>query len=82
MIKGFSDYIPIHKIPNVLEEEDKSLVIGEIVNDKDFEKSVTEMETNESMEELKNPQDVEDGCIIILNYLNEKEMVDPRVKRC
>ena len=42
LIKYFSIYIPIHKIPNILNEEDIDVVIEEIVNNKDFEKSDTE----------------------------------------
>ena len=51
-----------------------------IVNNKDFEKSDTEIETYESIEELKFPQEYEDGGIIILDDLNEKEMNDSRVQ--
>ena len=35
LIKGFSNYIPIHIIPNILNEEDIDIVLEEIVN-KDF----------------------------------------------
>ena len=80
MIKCFSSYIPIHIIPNILNDEDIDVVIEEIVNSKDFEKSDTEIETYESIEELKFPQEYEDGGIIILDDLNEKEMNDPRVQ--
>ena len=76
--KCFTNYIPIHIIPNILNEEDIDIVIEEIVNNKDFEKSDTEIETYESIEELKFPQEY-DGGIIILDDLNEKEMNDPRV---
>ena len=51
---------------------DIDAVIEEIVNIKDFEKSDTEIETNESIEELKFPQENDDGGIIILDDLNEK----------
>ena len=61
-----------------MNEEVIDVVIEEIVNDKDFEKSDTEIETYESLEELKFPQEY-DGGIIILDDLNEKEMNDPRV---
>ena len=47
-------------------------MIDEIVNNKDFEKSDTEIETKESIEELKLPQEYEDGGIIKLGDLNEK----------
>ena len=80
LFKYFSNYIPIHIIPNNLNEEDIDIVIEEIVNNKDFEKSDTEKETYESIEELKYPQEYDDGGIIILDDLNEKEMSDPRVQ--
>ena len=80
MIKCFSNYEPIHIITNILIEEDFDVVFEEIVNNKDFEKSDTEIETYEWIEELKFPQENDDGGIIILHDLNEKEMNDPRVK--
>ena len=55
LIKCFSNCIPIYIIPNIRNEEDLDLVIEEIVNNKDFEKSDTEIETYESIEELKFP---------------------------
>ena len=73
-------YIPIHIIPNILNENDIDIVIEELVNNKDFEKSDTEIETYETIEELKIPQEYDDGGIIILDDLNEKEMNDPRVQ--
>ena len=80
LMKCFSNFIPIHIIPNILNEEDVDIVIDEIVNNKDFEKSDTEIETYETIEELKYPQEDDYGGIIILDDLNEKEMVDPRVQ--
>ena len=80
VIKCFSNYIPIHIIPNILNEEGIDVVIEEIVINKDFEKSDTEIETYQSIEELKFPQEYDDGGIIILDDLNEKEMIDPRVQ--
>ena len=73
LIKCFSNYIPIHIIPNILNEDDIDVVKEEIVNNKDFEKSDTEIETYESIEELKFPQENDDGGIIILDDLNEKK---------
>ena len=67
-------------IPNILNEEDIDIVIEVIVNNKDFEKSYTETETYESIEELKFPQEYDDGGIIILDDLDEKQMNDPRVQ--
>ena len=79
LIKCFSNYIPIHIIPNIL-NEDLDIVIDEINNNKDFEKSDAEKETCESKENLKFPQEYENNSIIILDVLNQKEMDDPRVQ--
>ena len=49
--KCFSYYIPIHINSNILNEEDIDILIEEIVNNKDFQKSGTEIETYESIEE-------------------------------
>ena len=54
------------------------IVFEEIVKNKDFEKSNTEKETYESIEQLKFRQEY-DGGNIILDDINEKEMNDPRV---
>ena len=80
LIQCFSNYIPLHIIPNILNEEVIDMVIEEIVNNKDSEKSHTEIETYEAIQELKIPQEYEDGGFIILDDLNEKEMNDPRVQ--
>ena len=80
LFKCFTNYIPIHIIPNFLNDEDIDVVIEEIVNNKDFEKSDTEIQTYESSEELKFPQEYDDGGNIILDDLNEKEMNDLRVQ--
>ena len=80
LINCFSNYIPIQIIPNILNEEDIDLVIEEIINNKDFEKSDTEIETFDNIEDLKYPQEYEHNSIIILDDLNQKEMEDPRVQ--
>ena len=72
LIKFFSNYIPIHIIQNTSNEEDIDVVIEEVVNNKDFEKSNCEIETYESIEELKNPQENENTSIIILDDVNGK----------
>ena len=59
---------------------DIDIVIEEIVKNKDFQKSDLEKETYEGIEELKFPQEYDDGGIIILDDLKEKEMNDPRVQ--
>ena len=69
IIKFFSKFIPIQIIPNIVNEEDKDIVIDEIVNNKDFGKSDTEIETYESIQELKFPQKYDRG-IYILDDLN------------
>ena len=43
--KCFGNYIPIHILPNISNEEGIDIVIEELVNNKDFEKSDTEIET-------------------------------------
>ena len=73
LFKCFSNYLPIHIIPNILNEEDIDVVTDELVNNKDFEKSNTEIETYESIEELKFPQEYDDGGNIILDDLNKKK---------
>ena len=73
LFKCLSNYIPIHIIPNILNEEDINMVIDKIVNSKDFEKSDSEIETYESIEELKFPQEYDYGGIITLDDLNEKK---------
>ena len=80
LIKCFSNYIPIHIIPNILNEDDIDIVIEEIVNNKDFEKSDTEIETFDNIEELKYPQEYENNSIIILDDLNQKEINNDKIQ--
>ena len=63
-----------------MHEEDIDVVSDEVVKNKDFSKSDIEIETYESIEELKFPQENEDGGITIVHGLNEKQMNDPRVQ--
>ena len=72
--------ISIHIIPNNLNEEDMDVVIDEIVNDEDFQKSGKEIETYESIDELKCTQEYEDCGIIILDELSEQKRNDLRVQ--
>ena len=80
LIKCFSNHIPIHIIPNILNEEDIDIVIDEIINNKDFEKSDIEIETYDNIEELKFPQGYENNSIIILDDLNEKEIKNDKIQ--
>ena len=82
LIKCFSNYIPIHIIPNILNEQDIDIVIKEVINNKDFQKSDIEIETYDNIEELKFPQDYENNSIIILDDFNQKEMDAPEFKQC
>ena len=50
---GFTNYIPIHIIPNILNEKDIDEVFGKIVTNKNFENSNTEKETYESIKLLQ-----------------------------
>ena len=74
--KCISSYIRINIIPDFFNGEDIDLLIVEIIIYKYFEKSDREIETYES---TKYPQEYDDGDIIILDYLIEKQMNDPRV---
>ena len=78
LIECFSNFMHIKIISNILNEERIDVVIDAIVGNKDFEKSDTEIETYESIEELKFPQEYDEGGIIILDDLNEKKTNDPR----
>ena len=80
IIKCYTNYIPIPILPNVLNEEDIDIVIEEIVNKKDFEKSDCEIETFDCMAELNYPQDKENNSIIILDDLNEKEINNDKLQ--
>ena len=80
MINCYSSYIPIHIISNILNEEDIDVVIEEIVNNKNFEKSGSEIETYESIEKLKYPQEYENNSIITLDDLNEKEINNDKIQ--
>ena len=80
LIKCLNNYIPIHIIPNILNEDDIDVVIEEIVNNKDFEKSYTEIETFDNIEEFKFPQEYENNSIIILDDLNEKEINNEKIQ--
>ena len=53
LVKCFSIYIPIHIIPNILNEENTDVVIEDIANKKHFKKSNTKIGTYESIEEWK-----------------------------
>ena len=79
-IECFSNYLPTKIFPNILYEEIIKLKFDEIVKDKDFERSPTEIETYESIEELKYHLEIEDGGVTILDGLNEKEMYDFRLQ--
>ena len=82
LLKSFSNYIPFHIFPNILKEEDLDLLIKEVINNKDFEKSDIEIETFEGIEELKYPQEYnsDQSIVIILDDLNQKEIEDIRVQ--
>ena len=65
LIKCFSNNLPINIIPNILNEQDIDKVIEEIVNNKDFQKSDTEIETFDNIVELSFPQEYENNSFII-----------------
>ena len=56
----FSNYKPVNIISNTLNEGDIDVVSDEMVIEKDFQKSPTEVKSYESIDELKFPQEDED----------------------
>ena len=76
LVKSFSQYIPLNIIPKNLYEEDIDVANDELANNKVFEKSHTGIETYESIEESKFPQEYDEGGIFILDDFKEKEMND------
>ena len=80
LTRCFSNYIPINIIPNILNEDDIDIVIKEVINNKVFQKSDTEIETFDNIEELRYPQQYENNSIIILDDLNEKEINDDKIQ--
>ena len=65
--KCFNNYLPIDVIPNILNEEGLDIVFEEVIINKNFEKSNTEIETIDSIEEIGFPQKYETDSIIILD---------------
>ena len=82
LVKCFSIYIPIHIIPKFSNEEDLDMVVDERVNYKDFEKSDTESENFEPIDELKLPQEhnSDQSIVFILDDLDQKQKEDPRLQ--
>ena len=80
LIKCFSNYIPIHIIPNILNNEDLDIIIKEIIDNEDFQRSDIEIEPYDNIDNLKYPQEYEDNSIINLDDLNQKEMDDSRIQ--
>ena len=80
LMKCFSNHIPINVIPNILNEEDIDGAVEEIINNKDFEKSNTEKETFDSIEERGFQQEYEIKSNIILDDLNEREMNNDKIQ--
>ena len=82
LIKCFSIYIPINITLSNLNEKDIDVVIDEIVNDKNFEKIDTEMETYARLDESKFLKEHEDGDTISLDDLNERKCMILEYKQC
>ena len=76
LIECFSNFIPTDIIPTLLIKDYIDLIIGEIVNDKYFEKSQTEIEIYDSIAESKYRQESAGG-IIDLDDLDKKHWMLP-----
>ena len=83
LFKCFNKFLPLNIIQKILYKDisidDLDGVIAVIINDPDFKSWEREIETNDSIEELKFPNEYDEG-IIILDDLNDKQMKDPRVQ--
>ena len=55
-------------------------MIEEVINHEDFEESNTEIETYDSIEEIKFPQEYENNSVSILDDLNEKEIKNEKIQ--
>ena len=75
-----TDYIPIQIIPDIVIGEDINLVIDELINIKDCEKSDIETETFDKTEEINYPQDYENNSTYILDDLNERDINNDKIQ--
>ena len=75
LIKCFTNNIPKNIISNILDDEVLGLMIDELCGDKEFEKSETEREASESLEEIECPQGFDSNflIVILLDNLNENK---------
>ena len=80
LINNFSNYIPIHIITKFLNEEVIDVVIDEIVDNKDFQKSDTEIEAFDNLEELNYAQEYKNKRNIKRDNLNEKEIKNDKIQ--
>ena len=80
LIKCFSNYKPIHIIPNFLNEEDIDIVVEERISYRDLEKPDTDIETFDNIEELKYPQEYGNNSIILQDDLNGKEINNDKIQ--
>ena len=80
LFKRFCYYLPIQKVPNIVNEGDTDLVFDELVNNKDFNKSDIEIETYESVGELRHLQNYGINSNIILDDLNEKKINNDKIE--
>ena len=80
MIKRSINFLPKNKVQNVFNEANLGLTFQKKINNENFEKSETEKETYESIEELKYPkQKNSEYLIVIISVdINEKEITDLR----
>ena len=80
LIKCCSNFLPIISVQNIFNEEDLDVIIEEIGNNENFEKSELQIETHQSIEEMKYPQEFESDFSILttIDDLGEKAKNDPR----
>ena len=84
LIKCLNAFLPLNVIQNLLNQnksiDDLEAVIEEIIHDEDFESSEIEIETFDSIKELKDPEEFEPSSFIILDDLGEKDIKTSNVQ--
>lgn len=81
LIRCHENFLPRNVIENIFNEPPKSMeeldqIINEIVNDEEFETSETEFESHDSLQELKDPSEIDEtsnNVIIFDDLIDEKQ---------
>ena len=82
ILRSFSNFIPVSKIQNILNEEVLGQLVEETVNHQTLDASELELETFESIEGMNYPLDFnrEFSIVFPLDDSIEKQLNDPRLQ--